>query len=741
MSVRQFKTEVAGKELTVEIGKLAQQAHGSCTVIYGETVVLATAVTSSTQREGIDYFPLLVDYEERLYAAGKIKGSRFIKREGRATDEAILTSRLIDRSIRPLFKESERNDVQVVVTVLSYDGINEPDFPSLIATSIALGISPIVWGGPLAGIKLGKIGEEWVINPSVEAKQKSEFDLLVAGTADQVVMIEAGAKQVPEDTMIAAIEFAGKHIQRLMPFIEGVIRDAGLPKIQPKVDGDAEAAQQMIHDKVLAFLQSKDLLACFQPDKSKMKTAIEDIKAELDQVLKVDNEVSKDARAMGVAMLDSMLEKSFKSLVLDKKQRPDGRAFDEIRPLSAEVGILPRTHGSGLFARGETQVLSIVTLGAPGDQQLLDSMEESGSKRYMHHYNFPGFSTGEVKPLRGPGRREIGHGALAEKALVPVLPDEESFPYTIRVVSEVLSSNGSSSQASICGSTLSLMDAGVPIIAPVAGIAMGLVVDDNDPKRYEILTDIQGIEDHSGHMDFKVAGTEAGITAIQLDIKLGGISYQVVKETIQRAREARMKVLSVMKQAIAAPRAELSPYAPRIITLRIDPDKIREVIGTGGKIINEIIDKCNVQIDIEQDGLVLITSTDQVGAQKAKQWIENIVKDITVGEIYEGKVTQIIKDKNNGNEIGAIVELLPGKDGMVHISQISHSRIAKITDVVNIGDTVRVKVMDVDTANNRISLSMKELVPRPAGLPEHDTRDFRPRRPGGPAKKPFFKRS
>ncbi len=740
MSVKKFSTEVAGIELSVEVGKLAQQAQGSCTVTYGETVVLATAVSSSSPRDGIDYFPLMVDYEERLYAAGKIKGSRFIKREGRATDDAILTARLIDRSIRPLFKESQRNDVQVVVTVLSYDGINEPDFPSLIAASIALGISPITWGGPLAGIKIGRIGSEWVINPSVEARQKSDFDLLVAGVKDQVVMIEAGAKQVPEAIMIEAIEFAGKHIQKILPFIEKIIKEVGVAKQEASIDPEKAATRQLVTDKVQTFLATKNLDNCFQADKSKMKAAIEEVKAELDQVLKVDNEVSKDARAMGISMLDQVLEKTFKTLVLEKNKRPDNRAFDEIRPLSAEVAILPRTHGSALFSRGETQVLSVVTLGAPGDEQTLDSMEESGTKKYMHHYNFPGYSTGEVKPLRGPGRREIGHGALAEKALVAVLPDGADFPYTIRVVSEVLGSNGSSSQASICGSTLSLMDAGVPIKAPVAGIAMGLVVDDQDPNKYQILTDIQGIEDHSGHMDFKVAGTEAGITAIQLDIKLGGINYNVVKETITKARVARMKVLEVMAKAIAAPRAELSQYAPRIITLRIDPDKIREVIGTGGKIINEIIDKCGVQIDIEQDGLVLITSTDGEGAKKAKIWIENIVKEIEVGEIYEGKVTQIIKDRNSGSEIGAIVELVPGKDGMVHISQVSYTRIAKITDQINIGDTVKVKVVDVDKANNRVSLSIKDLLPKPEGWTEQDSRPARRPAASNSGRKPFFKR-
>lgn len=737
MSIKQFSMEVAGKELKVEVGKFAKQAHGSCTVTYGDTVVLATAVTSGQAREGVDYFPLMVDYEERLYAAGKIKGSRFIKREGRATDEAILTARLIDRSIRPLFKETDRNDVQVVITVLSYDGINDPDFPAVIGASVALGISPIPWSGPLAGVQVGRIGGEWVLNSTVEAKQKSDMDLFVAGSADEVIMIEAGAKQINEQDMYGAIEFAGKHIKKIIPFIEEIIKKNGKPKAEASLDEEKDALKDRVKQKVHQFLSQKELDKVFDPDKSKMKVAIEEIKAELDGVLKEDNEVSKDMRAMGVAMIEEALEKSFKSLVLDKGKRPDNRKFDEIRELSAEVALLPRTHGSGLFSRGETQVLSIVTLGAPGDEQTLDTMEESGTKKYMHHYNFPGYCVGEVKPLRGPGRREIGHGALAEKALVPVLPENGDFPYTIRVVSEVMGSNGSSSQASICGSTLSLMDAGVPIKAPVAGIAMGLVLDDNNKDNYKILTDIQGIEDHSGHMDFKVAGTRDGITAIQLDIKLGGISYKIVKETLDKAKEARIKVLDVMKKAIAEPRPELSPYAPRITTMHIDPDKIREVIGTGGKVINEIIDKCNVAIDIEQDGTVMITSTDEDGAKRAQEWIENIVKEVEIGEIYEGKVTQIVKGKDSNSELGAIVELLPGKDGMVHISQVSHQRIAKITDVINVGDTVKVKVMDVDKERNRISLSMKELLPKP-DFPDKSDRNFDRSRNDRDHRKPRF---
>lgn len=741
MSSQKFSTEIGGRSLEIEIGKLAKQAHGSCTVTYGETVVLATAVSSGKPREGVDFFPLMVDYEERLYAAGKIKGSRFIKREGRATDEAVLTSRLIDRSIRPLFKESERNDVQVVITVLSYDGINAPDFPSVLAASIALGISPIVWDGPLAGISIGHIGGEWVINPSVEAKAKSDLELFVAGSATEVIMIEAGAKQVPEDVMFAGIQFASKHLARLVEFVNSIIKEVGKAKNETVIDNETATARNLVKDKVGQFLATKDLSACFDADKSKMKAAIVAVEEELNEILKADNEVSKDMRAMGLGMIDQALELAFKKLVLEKKQRPDGRKFDQIRPLSAEVALLSRTHGSGLFTRGETQVLSIVTLGAPGDEQTLDGMEDSGTKKYMHHYNFPGFSVGEVKPLRGPGRREIGHGALAEKALVPVLPENGDFPYTIRVVSEVLGSNGSSSQASICGSTLSLMDAGVPIIAPVAGIAMGLVRDDQNPDTYQLLTDIQGIEDHAGHMDFKVAGTKDGITAIQLDIKLGGISYKIVEETLKAARTARLQILDVMAQAIATPRTELSPYAPRITTLHIDPDKIRDVIGTGGKVINEIIDKCNVAIDIEQDGTVMITSHDEEGAAKAKAWVENIVKEVMVGEIYEGKVTQIVKDKNRGSEIGAIVELLPGKDGMVHISEVDHTRINKVTDKINVGDVVKVKVVEIDKEKNRTSLSIKALLPRPAfsdTLKTDGSFSDSASRPASRDKKPFF---
>jgi len=734
MSIKQFNTQVAGQELKVEVGKLAKQAHGACTVTYGETVVLATVVSSGQPKEGVDYFPLMVDYEEKMYAAGKIKGSRFIKREGRATDDAILTGRLIDRSIRPLFKESERNDIQVVVTVLSYDGINDPVFPAIMATSVALGISPIPWGGPLAGLQIGRVEKEWVINPSVEAKSKSDIDLFVSGSKDEVIMIEAGANEALEADIFEAIKFAGKHIAKIIDFVEDIIKNVGAKKQESLNNPEKEAVISLVKAKVDQVLAQYDLSNCFHPDKSKMKASIDEVNEKVNLVLKEDNEVSKDMRAMGLAMIDEALVKAFKDLVLKQGQRPDKRKFDEIRVLEAEVGLLPRTHGSGLFARGETQVLSVVTLGSPGDEQTLDTMEESGTKKYMHHYNFPGYSVGEVKPLRGPGRREIGHGALAEKALVPVLPKDEDFPYTIRVVSEVLGSNGSSSQASICGSTLSLMDAGVPIKKPVAGIAMGVVVDDNNKNNYKILTDIQGIEDHAGHMDFKIAGTRDGITAIQLDIKLGGISYQVVEETLAKAKVAREKILDVMAAVISEPRAELSPYAPRITTLHIDPEKIREVIGTGGKIINEIIAACNVSIDIEQDGLVMITSTDGEGAKKAQAWIEGIVKEIVPGEIYEGQVLKIVTDKNKGTEIGAIVQLTPNKDGMVHISQIAYERVNKVSDKIKVGDVVKVKVVEVDKEKNRVSLSIKDLLPKPEGFTPPADRTSKFKKPG------FFKK-
>lgn len=702
---KKFEIEWGGKQLSIEIGKYAAQANASCTVQYGDTVVLATVVLGSSPREGIDYFPLMVDYEERLYAAGKIKGSRFIKREGRPSDEAILTARLVDRSIRPLFEKSIRSDVQVVLTVLSWDSENDPDVPSLIGAACVLSISNIPWSGPIAGIRIGRIGGEFVINPSYKAREKSDLDILVAGSYNRVVMIEAGGKEVPEESMFEAIKFAQKHLKKPVRLIEEITRELGQEKIVTDIDLSEEEkeSQEKVRAKVNAFLQSKDIGELFKfESKEELNQKIEQLKEELNLLLKEDNEVNKEERAWGLKLIDPVIEKAAEDVVLKQNRRVDGRTFDEIRPISAQVGVLPRVHGSGLFERGETQVLSVVTLGSPGDEQFLDNMEESGKKRFMHHYNFPGFCVGEVSPMRSPGRREIGHGALVEKAIIPMLPNKEEFPYTIRVVSEVLSSNGSSSQASVCASSIALMDAGVPIKKPIAGIAMGLILD-QETGAYKVLTDIAGIEDHAGYMDFKISGTRDGITAIQLDIKTWGISNEIISETLEKAKKARLKILNVMEKVISEPRKELSPYAPRIETLHVKPDRVRDIIGPGGKMINNIIDKTGVAIDIEPDGVVMITSSNADGLQKAKEWIENLTKEVKVGEIYKGKVTRLL-------DFGAIVEILPGQDGMVHISELSESHVENIGDVLKPGDEILVKVINVDE-NGRIALSYKQALP------------------------------
>ncbi len=710
--IKIFEQEYAGKKLRVEVGRLAKQAHGACTVSYGETVVLATVVQSPEPREGTDFFPLMVDYEERLYAAGKIKGSRFIKREGRPTDEAILNARLIDRSIRPLFKDTERRDVQVVVTVLSIDQENDPDVISLIAASLALSISPIPWNGPLGAARVGRVSGEWVLNPSYDARLKSDLDIFVAATADEIVMLEAGANEVSEEDMATGISFGHKHIARLFPFFQQVIQSCAVAK-RAEVELSEEEVKNLalLRDKVENYLADKldDLFTAGSKESYQAKLA--EINQGLDAVLKADNEVSKEARIKALSMVDHYLDLAARRQVLEKGRRVDGRTPDELRELTAEVGVLPRTHGSGLFRRGETQVLSVVTLGSPGMEQTLDGMEEDGKKRFMHHYNFPGYSVGEVKPVRGPGRREIGHGALAEKALLPVIPQDKSvFPYTIRIVSEVLSSNGSSSQASICGSSLALMDAGVPIKAAVAGIAMGLITDPADKSKYTIITDIQGIEDHAGDMDFKIAGTRAGITAIQLDIKLGGIAPKIVDETLSKARVARLKVLEVMDKTIAQPRLELSPYAPRIVSFNIPVDKIREVIGPGGKVINEIIDATGVTIDIEDDGLVMITSVSAEASAKAVEWIKNLTREVVVGEVFQGKVTRIMN-------FGAFVEVLPRQEGLVHVSELSWNYVNNVSDVVKIGDIIPVKVIEIDE-QGRINLSYRQTQPKPEGYAE-----------------------
>lgn len=723
--VKTFETEIAGRKLSVETGRLAGQAHGSCTVQYGDTVVLATAVINPSVKEDQGFFPLTVDYEEKLYAAGKIKGSRFIKREGRPTDEAVLTARLIDRSIRPFFDEDMKHEVQVVLTVLSVDQENDPDFVSLIAASCALSISPIPWNGPIAGVKIGQVEGEWVLNPTYETKEKSDFDLMLVGVEDKVAMIEFGGKQIEEKVVEEAINVGHKHIQEVITFIKDVQSKIGKEKLlleYGELTEEEKTELAHIEEIVKKFATENGSRVFASKAKDEQKAAMQLIKDELEEILKNDNAVTKEGRAKGLSMVEKFIDEEACRKIMEEGIRPDGRGVDEIRPLSAEVGILPRTHGTGLFNRGETQVLSVVTLGSPGDEQLLDGMEVSGKKHYMHHYNFPGFSVGEVKRMMSAGRREIGHGALAEKAIIPLLPDKEAFPYTIRVVSEVLSSNGSTSQASICGSSLALMDAGVPIVSPAAGISIGLMAN-KDMSKYTLLTDIQGLEDHIGLMDFKVAGTRKGITAMQVDIKNDGLTLEVVHGALEKAKAARMKILDVMEQTIPAVRTELSQYAPRIVPIRIDPDKIRELIGPGGKVINEIIDTTGVQIDIEDDGLVMVTADKDSKLDEALEWIKGITSDPEVGQVYEGKVIKIVTDRNSGKEIGAVVELAHGKDGMVHISQIAHEHVNNVSDKLHVGDVAKVKVMGIDKERGRVELSMKALLPVPAGFEDRNRDD------------------
>ena len=713
---------VAGKKVIFETGIFAGQANASCTVRMGDTVVLATCVMSHQPREGVDFFPLMVDMEERLYAAGMIKGSRWIKREGRPSDEAIITGRLIDRTIRPLFVYSLKNEVQVVATVLSVDGENDSDIAGLLAVSAVLSISSIPWQGPVGGLRVGQIPSEndlskleWVINPSFVQREKCVMDMIVAGTHNKVLMIDAGMNEIKEETVYEGIEFCQKFIKECVDGIMEFTKMAGLQKQMPKTMSEGEeasASEQEVVAKTLEWAKNNIDSAIYNKSlttKESRKDVIYNLKQSLIEYLEGLG-MGKDRRKKAEPIFDEYIEKTVSEHILREEKRVDGRKLDEVRPLSARVGILPRTHGTGLFQRGQTQILSVVTLGAPGDEQMLEGIELNGKKRYMHHYNFPFYSVGETGPARSPGRREIGHGALAEKALLPVLPSKEDFPYTIRVVSEVLSSNGSSSMGSVCGSSLSLMDAGVPITRPVAGIAMGLSSDQDG--NYKILTDLQDLEDGEGGMDFKVAGTVEGITAIQLDTKTNGLSMEICKKTLFQARDARMKILEVMAGAIEKPKADLSPYAPRVIKLQIDPSKIREVIGTGGKVINEIIDKTGAEIDIDQTGLIFITALTGESGTKAIEMIQNIVKDLQIGEIYEGKVTRIM-------DFGAIVEVLPGKDGMVHISELAPYRVNKVEDIVKLGDTVKVKVVRIE--DGKVGLSIKALLPN-ANNANNDTR-------------------
>jgi polyribonucleotide nucleotidyltransferase len=687
-----FSFDWAGRKLTVEIGQLAKQASGAVLVRYGDTAVLSTA-TASKEPKNLDFFPLTVNYEERLYAVGKIPGG-FIKREGRPSEKAILASRLIDRPIRPLFPDGFRNDVQVISIVMSVDQDCSSEMAAMFGSSLALSVSDIPFGGPIAGVTVGRIDGEFVINPSVEETEKSDMHLVVAGTMDAINMVEAGAEEVPEEVMLEAIMFGHDEIKRLIAFQQEIVAQVGKEKREIKLfelDKELEAEVRGICEQ--------DMVAAIQvQEKHAREDAIKEVKNAV--VARYEEQEADDDKLKQVKqILDKIVKGEVRRLITEEKVRPDGRGVDEIRPLSSEVGMLPRTHGSGLFTRGQTQALSICTLGAMGDVQILDGLGIEEEKRFMHHYNFPLFSVGETGPIRGPGRREIGHGALGERALEPIIPNEKDFPYTIRLVSEVLESNGSTSQASICASTLAMMDAGVPIKAPVAGIAMGLI---KSGEHYSILTDIQGMEDHLGDMDFKVAGTSKGVTALQMDIKIEGLSREILEEALQQAQKGRMQILESMMATINEPRGNLSKYAPKIITMSINPDKIRDVIGPSGKQINKIIEETGVKIDIEQDGTVFIASVDEEMNQKAKKIIEDIVREVEVGQMYLGKVRRIEK-------FGAFVEIFPGKDGLVHISELAEERVGKVEDVLKLGDELLVKVTEIDK-QGRVNLSRKAVL-------------------------------
>ncbi|EHP0460593.1 polyribonucleotide nucleotidyltransferase [Staphylococcus pseudintermedius] len=690
-----FKTEWANQPLTIETGQLAKQANGAVLVRYGDTVVLSTATASKEPRDG-DFFPLTVNYEEKMYAAGKIPGG-FKKREGRPGDEATLTARLIDRPIRPLFPDGYRHDVQIINTVLSADPNYSPEMAAMIGSSMALSVSDIPFQGPIAGVNVGYVDGEYVINPNLEQREKSRLDLEVAGHKDAVNMVEAGASEITEAEMLEAILFGHEEIKRLCAFQEEIIAH-----LQPeKREFIPEEKNQTLIDSVTQMTKDENLNGAIQTfDKQERDANLDAIKERILANFENEEDPENEALLKEVGtIINTLIKDEVRRLIADEKIRPDGRKPDEIRPLSSEVGLLPRAHGSGLFTRGQTQALSVLTLGSISEYQIIDGLGEEEHKRFMHHYNFPNFSVGETGPVRAPGRREIGHGALGERALRYIIPDEKTFPYTVRIVSEVLESNGSSSQASICGSTLALMDAGVPIKAPVAGIAMGLVTRE---ESYTILTDIQGMEDALGDMDFKVAGTTEGITAIQMDIKIDGLTKEVIEEALEQARKGRLAILEHMMQTIDQPRKELSAYAPKVEIMQIKPEKIRDVIGPGGKQINEIIDATGVKLDIEQDGTVFIGSTEQDMINQARAWIESIVREAEVGQVYDAKVKRIEK-------FGAFVELFPGKDALVHISQISNERINKVEDVLNMGDTLKVKVTEIDK-QGRVNASHKVLL-------------------------------
>ena len=694
--VREFIYDLSGRELKVTIGKVAEQANGSCLVQCGETVVLVNACASKEPREGVDFFPLSCDFEEKLYSVGKIPGG-FIKREGRPSEKSILTSRLIDRPLRPLFPEGYRNDVQVIATALSVEQDNQPDILAMIGSSIALTISDIPFNGPTGSVNVGYVDGEYIINPTIAQREKSRLNITVSGTKDAIMMVEAGADILSEEEVLNAILFAHEEIKSICNFIETIREEIGKEKSEVIL----KQRNEELFNSIIEFGKEQIISALRTPNKMEREENLDNITKEIFEKFLPDYE---DKKGEINSAIESVIVDEVRRLIIEEGIRPDDRELDEVRKISCERGLLPRTHGSGLFTRGQTQVLTLTTLGAPGEVQVLDGVIDEDDKRYMHQYNFPPFSVGDVRPLRSPGRREIGHGALAERALVPVLPSEEEFPYTMRLVSEVLSSNGSSSQASICGSTLSLLDAGVPIKDSVAGIAMGLIKDEKTNK-IAILTDIQGLEDHFGDMDFKVAGTKDGITALQMDIKIDGISREILATALEKAKRARLHILSIMNDCIATPSEEMSKYAPKIFTMQILPEKIREVIGPGGKVINKIIDETGVKIDTFDDGRIAITADSRKNGERAIEMINEIVKEIEVGEIYSGVITTI-------TNFGAFVELIKGKEGLLHISNMTHERLNKVEDLFKVGDVVEVKVIEIDN-QGKIKLSRKALLEKP----------------------------
>lgn len=688
---KSFRMELAGRPLIVETGKMAKQASGAVLVRYGETVVLVTSTASKEAREGMDFFPLTVDYEEKMYAVGKMPGG-FLRREGRPGNSAILNARLIDRPIRPLFDKRCRNDIHVMATVLSVDYDNAPELCGMLGASASLGISDIPWDGPIAGVRVGRVDGKFVINPTQEQLKVSTLNITVAGSETAILMVEGGAQEAPEEDVLDAIMFGHETIKELVAFQKKIIEEVGKLKrilIFPEIPEEIKTA-------IYAYAERPLKEAIFNPDKLTREAHMEEVRKEAEAHFK---EIYPENGSDIAECLNHLTKEIVRHMISVDKIRPDGRALDEIRPISCEVGLLPRVHGSALFTRGQTQALTITTLAPMSETQIIDDLTQETEKRYIHQYNFPSYSVGETKSSRGPGRREIGHGALAERALIPVIPTVEEFPYAIRVVSEILESNGSSSQASVCGSTMSLMNAGVPIKAPVAGIAMGLV---NEGEHFTILTDIQGMEDALGDMDFKVAGTAKGITAIQMDIKIHGLSREILLAALQQAQKGRMFILGKMAECIDKPAEHLSPYAPKIITLTIPVDRIRDVIGSGGKIINKIISETGVKMDVEEDGHVYIATPDEEAAQRAKKWVEELTHEVQVGETYLGKVTRLMK-------FGVFVEILPGKEGMVHVSQLATRRVEKPEDVVHEGDEIMVKVTEIDD-KGRINLSRKALL-------------------------------